>query len=284
MSSSLNIVSVVCHPDDEALWIGGLLCELPKFPFLNVYVICLSGNNPASPRVDEFNNAQKSAGYKRGVVLGGKLRSALDPLPDTSKTVLEGLKKLNLKVDEISLLITHPPFGDEHINPHHRQTYHELLSWTQSVDIPFGYFANLPIPFFTLTPRLRVMKRSGSFHLLNLSECSRKECCLLDVFKKRSTRSLGCPRYYVQFSTDIISKERMLNCYPSIDIEGHRKGYASFTNPCEAIYLFDNRGLRVIQKVIDAMEVPNPNDLFKILEQPTLFSIVGKHIKNCFGK
>ena len=39
----IQIVFVVCHPDDEAIWIGGLLQELSEIPYVRAYVVCLSG-------------------------------------------------------------------------------------------------------------------------------------------------------------------------------------------------------------------------------------------------
>src|SRR6266404_8308049 len=92
-----GIVFAVCHPDDEAIWIGGLLHELSEIPYVQAYVICLSGRDPNSPRGQEFEAARRVARYAGGVVLGFPLRPAPEPLPEISQTVEEGLRLLNLK-------------------------------------------------------------------------------------------------------------------------------------------------------------------------------------------
>ena len=90
-----RIVFVVCHPDDEAIWVGGLLHELSKFQNIRAYVICLSGRDPNSPREREFDQARREANYAGGVVMGfadtlGGLCAFLN-LPDvaTGTTTIE---------------------------------------------------------------------------------------------------------------------------------------------------------------------------------------------------
>ena len=60
-----------------------------------------------------------------------------------AKTVLKGLSILGLKINDIDLLITHSPFGDEHMNPHHIQASKELFEWTYAHKISFGFFSCL---------------------------------------------------------------------------------------------------------------------------------------------
>src|SRR5258707_10277359 len=94
--AKFNVLVVVCHPDDEVFWIGGTLHALSQFPEIRVSVICLSGADVGSPRQDEFHRAKACAGYHSGVVLGGKLRSAHEPLPTIAGTLEQGLKELNI--------------------------------------------------------------------------------------------------------------------------------------------------------------------------------------------
>ena len=68
-----NIFFVVCHPDDESLWVGGLLNLLGEISFLNVFVICLSGKDTNSPRIKEFDEAIKFTSTVKGIVMGGVL-------------------------------------------------------------------------------------------------------------------------------------------------------------------------------------------------------------------
>ena len=254
-----NILFVVCHPDDEAFWVGGMIASFSKFPFIKAHVICLSGKDTNSPREKEFFEARKIAGYDKGIVTGFKLRPALTPLPDTSATVVNALKEIGLEVNSIDLLITHGPFGDEQKHPHHVQTYRELLAWSSANRVPFGFFSCLPIDFIYHRSLLKNCKRHNELHLLSLARCQRS------ISSKLLTglQPFKCPRYYVQFLTDGAIKTKMLECYTSVDVPGHKKTYSMFTNNVEAIYVDDDRGMMPIKAIVDAMEIPGADDLFE---------------------
>jgi LmbE family N-acetylglucosaminyl deacetylase len=258
-----RIVFAVCHPDDEAIWVGGLLGELSAIPSIQAFVVCLSGRDLHSPRPQEFEAARLEAGYAGGVVLGFPLRPAPEPLPDTSQTLQEGLGALDLRVADIDLLLTHSPYGDEHLHPHHVQAHRELKAWSTKAEIPFGYFSCLPIPYFRHTPILADLRRTGTLHLLHLSRCDHVLSALerqhqaADMFE-------DCPSYYLQFLTDPAAKSRMLACYPSIDLRQHEAGYTMFTNPCEALYLMDERAYQPFSDVIDGMKLAGAVGLLKL--------------------
>lgn len=248
-----NIVFVVCHPDDEALWVGGILCELPRFNGIRTYVICLSGRDPASPREREFEAARRVAGYHAGIVLGSPIRPAAQPLPPVHVTVANGLSQLSLSLSLVDLLITHSPYGDEHRHPHHCQAYRELRTWTHERDIPFGFFSCLPISDFAHIPIDAGFRRAGSLHLLNRSRC--------EWPFGAARRDVECPAEYVQFSADPERKRTMLNCYRSIDLVQHEAGYAAFTSNCESFYVSDRKGSAVIDAIMGEMPTPGPDDL-----------------------
>jgi LmbE family N-acetylglucosaminyl deacetylase len=275
-----NILFVVCHPDDEALWIGGTLHALSKFPGITISVICLSGADAGSPRQDEFFCAKAYAGYHNGVVLGGTLRAALEPLPPISKTLESGLKELNMEVRDVSLLITHSPYGDEHAHPHHSQASDELYLWAERNDVPFGYFSCIPIPFCRLQPLLINMKRKGAFQILNVSRCK-------ETVRQKAARFLvrkpeKAPKYFIQLLTDMTAKEAMLGCYQSVGWALHADGYAMFTNNCESLYLFDDRGYKVFQYVMDNMAVPGCQNLFHHLVSKK--AVLKRMIRNVLGR
>ena len=255
-----NLIFVVCHPDDEALWVGGTIYGLSRIPGIKVHVICLSGHDENSPRAAEFEAAMKVAGYESGVVLGGALRPANQPLPSIPKTVQVGLKKLGMQTSEVSLLVTHSPFGEEHMHPHHIQASVELYQWTLDQDLPFGFFTCLPVPTSCLQPLLRNMKRKGFLQLLNFAKCRMTWLRrLIKIYEKKPYRY---PRYYIQFLTDMTAKQAMLSCYQSIDLQLHEEGYAMYNNNSESLYLFDERGVNIFQYIMQQMDIPGSEDYF----------------------
>jgi len=242
----LTIVFAVCHPDDEAIWAGGLLCELARIPFMRCFVICLSGQDPASPRLREFEAARLAAGYAGGVICGGPLRQALEPLPPLANTLKQGLDQLGIAADTIDLLVTHSPYGDEHLNPHHVQAHRELKAWSANRGIGFAHFACVALPGVAHRSLLKDLRRIGTLRLLQLARCQ---------------GPAGTPRYFVQFASDPAAKLRLVQCYASIGIAEHEQGYTMFSNPCEALYLQDDRALVPISALMAAMQAPGSSPL-----------------------
>jgi LmbE family N-acetylglucosaminyl deacetylase len=266
-SGPVSVVFVVCHPDDESLWAGGILHGLAGFDFVRTYVVCLSGNDPASPRSAEFEAASELAGATAGVVLGGPLRPAKQPLPDIAVTTQKGLDDLGLPPSEVDLLVTHSPYGDEHLNPHHVQAYEELLRWTRAQRIPFGWFSVLQHPLLFHRPLVRGLRRHGTgFHLLSLARCLPTPRLVLQLRHAGLRERLRPPRYHLQFAGDPSVKRAMLECYQSIDLATHEAGYAAFTTAVESLYLMDAAGLAAFKRIARAMEPPGPDDLFAALD------------------
>lgn len=273
----LNLVFAVCHPDDEALWVGGVLCEMPRFDGVRTHVICVSGRDPRSPREREFEQARQVAGYEAGVVLGFPLRPAGEPLPPVAASVEEGLERLGLRPDAVHLLVTHSPYGDEHGHPHHWQAHRELRAWTRERGVPFGYFSCLPMSDFAHVPVAAGLRRSGSLHLLNRSRCAWPE--------GRARRAVDCPAEYVQFGIDPGRKRAMLDCYQSIDLPQHERGYAAFTSGAEGLYVVDARGSAVVDAVVNAMPAPGIENLAARHPPapPTLAERVARRLRATMG-
>jgi LmbE family N-acetylglucosaminyl deacetylase len=264
----VNLVFVVCHPDDEALWAGGMVHGLSQLSDVDVHVVCLSGRDPGSPRPAEFEAARKVAGYAGGVVLGGPLRKATEPLPDIAATTRSGLEALGLRESDVALLVTHPPYGDEHVNPHHVQAYEELLRWTRSADIPFAWFATTAMPHLSHRPVLAAPSRAGhEFHLVGMARCH----ATLGGVSTRLVRPylrdrLGTPRWWLQFAGDLSVKARMLDCYQSVEVAAHRRGYASWTNSVEGLYVLDDAGMEALRAALQTMDTPAETDIFRGLQ------------------
>jgi hypothetical protein len=256
-----NILFVVCHPDDEVLWCGGLIYHLSKIPYFNINVICLSGRDINSPRELEFNNAMKLANVHNSLILGGPLRKLLEPLPFIPDTTQSGLNKLGINISEIDLLITHSPYGDEHLSPHHRQANKELYYWCIKYNISFAYFSLIPLPFFKHKSVLYSLKREKSFFLLNSFKVHIN--ILKKVFFLLFDGGYMLPKYYSQFLVDHKIKNALLECYRSINLEMHRNGYAMFDSNCESLYFIDSKGYEIIHNEINKIETPGAKDLFK---------------------
>jgi hypothetical protein len=95
---------------------------------------------------------------------------------------------------------------------------------------------------------LKDLRRHGNLRLLQLARCS---------------GSAGAPAYYIQFVSDPAAKLRMAQCYISIGLAKHEEGYTMFSNPCEALYLQDDRALNAFAGLTSAMSSPGPSPLVK---------------------
>ncbi|HLG69032.1 MAG TPA: hypothetical protein VK009_01270 [Chloroflexota bacterium] len=257
-----TILFVFCHPDDEVLWAGGLLCALPSLANTRAMVVILSGGG--SSRRTEFEQVRQAAAYHAGVLLGGDLLPSTEPLPPIGTALEQGIQLLGIDPGDVDALITHSPYGDEHANRHHRQAYRELRAWTRRHSVPFGYASCLPLPFFYHRPLLRNLRRQGPIQVLNLSRCtpvySRVRRTLDPLFR----RYLDCPRYYLQFQIDAAAKRALLDGYNSVDVPAHVSGYAMATSSVEALYLFDDRALAPFAAAIESMAIPGVGDLFAL--------------------
>jgi LmbE family N-acetylglucosaminyl deacetylase len=251
-----NLVFAVCHADDEAVWIGGLLHGLSQLGCLDLHVVCFSGGET---RAAEFELARERAGYRAGVVLDLPLRPAPEPLPPLAGLLESGLEQLELAPGAIDLLITHSPYGDEHVNPHHRQAYRELRAWSKRRDVPFGFFTSVASPFAFHVPLLHELRREGTLHLLDLARCRPRVGGLL---LGPDWRALATARYFLRFGIDQTTKAEMLACYGSVDQEEFRRGYAMYTSGSESLYVGDERGLLPLRRAIAAMGLPSPVDFF----------------------
>jgi LmbE family N-acetylglucosaminyl deacetylase len=249
-------VFAVCHADDEALWAGALLHGLSQFPDVELDVICFSGGDV---RAAEFARAQEVAGYRGGVVLDLPLRPAPEPLPETGGLLEQGLEKVGRRADEIDLLVTHSPYGDEHLNPHHRQAFRELHSWSSRHEVPFGYFTTVSNPFVLHRSLLTDLRRHEKLHAMQFARC---RPTARGLFLTPGWRALAFFRYFAQFLGDYDVKRRMLECYASVDLAAFEAGYAMYTSACESLYVQDERGGEVIRRILAAMSAPSPVDLF----------------------
>ena len=242
------------------MWIGGIINGFNKLTNLNIHVICLSGAEDKSPRKFEFQKVINLIGLTSGVVMGENLGPANIRLPVISNTVEAALIKLGLSVNQISLVITHSPYGDEHMHPHHSQACEEIYFWTSKFNIPFGCFSCIALPNSNLKPVLRSLKRSDSIQLLNYSWC--KYGIIDQVIRLFDKRKWRYPFLYTQWQIDGRVKRKMIECYQSINLKELDTGYVTATSSIETLYLFECRGVKVIDQIISKFEVPGSKDYF----------------------
>lgn len=262
-SKVFNIVFVVAHPDDEAIWIGGLLSELSRLDFLRVHVICLTGGADVEKRGAEFCMAQAIGGYQSAYLAPVPVpKDAHIPLPNIGVTIEASLAKLNLVSRDVSILITHSPFGDEHGHPHHIQTYHELYAWTRLKQVPFGYFANALIPYFDLTPVTQNLGKIGDLYLLFEAKC-RNNLSLVRRLFSQSVATFHTPKRYLSFISTGSQKEAMLHSYQS-EVKKIKEGYTAASHAVEGIYIIDEVGILPFHALISHMEVPGRKKLFPV--------------------
>src|SRR5207253_3610382 len=137
-------------------------------------------------------------------------------------------------------------------HPHHVQAHRELAAWAASASVPFSFFSTVPLPRIEHVPELGHLRRRGPLHLTMLARC----------------HGSGAPHTYIQFAVDPAAKRAQLECYRSIDLLEHERGYAAFTSPVEGLYLADAAAEVAFRAVIDEMEVVGPEDQFAALNQP----------------
>lgn len=105
---------VVAHPDDEVIWMGGLVLRHPNWQW---YVLCLcrSGDADREPR---FRLAARALGVREHIsdLDDSPVLAPLTPHLDEIKTRI-----LALAVTDAALVFTHGP-GGEYGHPRHVQT------------------------------------------------------------------------------------------------------------------------------------------------------------------
>jgi len=246
----MNILFVTAHPDDESLWIGGLLNSFNKINNVNINLICITGKNDIV-RNEEFINAMKAINLNKYSILEHEIpqRGGIT-LNNLNDYFLKGLQELNLKDTEIDLLITHSPYGDEHQHVQHTQLFFELYNYSNNKNIPFGFFSFMATPYYKMTSKLINGKRGHGLHLINLFECESKS---------QFNLNFNTPKYFIQFKVDEQKKNEMLNCYQSINIAQHKDGYFAWDSFVEGIYIFDDKGFEPIKTICDFLESPLGN-------------------------
>jgi len=252
-----KILFVVAHPDDESLWIGGILNFLSNREEVEPYVLCATGRHHPE-RYKEFESVMNLIGIDNWYVADEDIpeRGGI-PLNEFPKSFVNGLESLELNPEDIDVIITHPFHGDEHLHGQHAQLFAGLFYLCKDKGVPFGFFSTVVIRYYSLKPLLMHMKRDGRTHLINYSSCESIPHTgyghhIVDC-------STITPKYFYQFKIDSKIKSEMLSLYKSINQEEHQKGYASWDSDVEGIYFMDEKAARPFFKIYDNMDAPAGN-------------------------
>lgn len=250
-----NILFAVAHPDDESLWVGGLLNFLNKREEVNVSVLCATGKNHPE-RAKEFEDVMNLVGIENWYMGEEDVPSRGGIfLSDLNESFNKGVHSLGLGLLNIDVLITHSFYGDEHLHCQHAQMFGALFNFCQSSNIPFGFFSNLVIQYYNMSPNLSYMKRDYNTHLINHSTLTPRK----DITP--ANYSSICPKHFFQFKVDSEVKGKMLSTYQSINQEEHRTGYASWDSDVEGLYLMDDKAAAPFTDIYSNMNVPAGNSI-----------------------
>lgn len=236
-----NILYIVAHPDDESLWVGGTISALNESEHYNVYVLCLWAllEKPDEFREESFYEA--TADCKKSHIFTN-MRNGNHPID-------AGLTELGLSASDVDLVLTHPPYGDEHQHPHHKIVCIEATNWANQYGIALGNFSFFAMPFKYKQIAMHA-KRLGNLHLLNLFSIEHSEA---------NEQFRFSPEFFVQFLVDMKSKNKMLRNYKSIDAKEHKNHYFGWTSNCEGYYL-SSAGLDVLGDLLDSMPTPTNSE------------------------
>jgi len=250
-----KILFVYAHPDDESLWSGGTLSSFNKFDFIDTYIAVLSGKN--SERYQEFKEAVQIINPTKQAVSPHPLAKTGNVLlTDVADNLFLCLEEMSERLDEFDLVVTHSYYGDEHAHPQHMQVFLEIQKLCSNSEVPLAFVSFMPIPLLTLTPLLVDLRRGNGLHLLGMYRCNDHASPAISKLRLPCT-----PEYFIQFKVDQQNKNKILNCYQSINLREHEEVYAAWDSSVEGYYLLDQKGLRPFIQIQKALKPPSRHKL-----------------------
>ena len=128
---------------------------------------------------------------------------------------LNALNKINLKIDNINLLITHSYYGDERKHPHHIRLYDFFSEYTLNKNIPFGFFSILKIPNVPHIPTLIHTIRKNELHILSIEKITNQNLNISNIGKFGYETSKFCLRRIQKVAR---SRQKKLAVYGVADL------------------------------------------------------------------
>ncbi|MCB9227986.1 MAG: PIG-L family deacetylase [Deltaproteobacteria bacterium] len=262
-----TVLLIVAHPDDEVIWALGWVSCFQDMGY-TVCCLCLSGQDSLSPREQEFARASESMGI-RGLVLGTPLLHAETLHTDLVKKTEEGIRRLAIKKESLRMVVTHSPYGDEHLHPHHMQIFREVRKFTRKAAIPFAFVSQILPPVYKFVPRsspfLIRFQRTSIIGVLN---CSFRYMYYAYYYSRKTRHFPFFSKYVAMLSYSSEEKRKTLrDCYPSIDPDMHIDGYHSLSSNLEYLFFDDDHFRRELERS-DRQGI----DGHSLFEEMTIFS------------
>src|SRR6185436_18738349 len=231
--AEMKLIGIVAHPDDEAVWCGGILGLLRTKYRLHI-VSATHAGNPA--REKEFRLACRlltAEPYLLDCKDGGN-----EGLPCIIPR-LDSLLAVNaIAPDTIAGVVTHSPAGEEHWHVQHIELHWQIAAWTRRIGLDFSFFSAHPgvSAFSPLFSRREA--------LVSLWRLQSKNNFLRDCF--RIARALWDYRLHENLKVAIAGdfKKELLSVYDAQSL----RGYAAYSSPFEYIFT-KNPGIVDLLKV-----------------------------------
>ena len=243
------ILIVVAHPDDEILWFGGGVRILLRSG-IPIGVLSMTNKGNASRKL-EFEHACSKMG---AVPLMADLPDGGSQIwKEPTNAIDEALNSSGIRIENLSLLVTHSPFGNERQHPQHILVSNVIMGWALEHNLDTAFFSD-----FLLTSNfcnsdkkidgLDVQCQSSKFTLLSFAKNFPKIVFkqkgnfmvtilnLTKLFSKlRIYRNLQNYDQVCRFEIDLDWKTEILKCYVS-QIDGLQK-YTAYSQKYDYLYI-----------------------------------------------
>lgn len=243
------ILIVVAHPDDEILWFGGGLRILLESG-IHVGILSMTNKGNAT-RKSEFEDACSKMGTVplMADLPDGGSRIWMEP----TNAIDEALNSSGIRIENLSLLVTHSPFGNERQHPQHILVSNVVMEWALEHNLDTAFFSD-----FLLTTNfcksdkkfdgMDVLCQSSKFTLLSFAKNFPKIVVkqkgnfmvtvmnLTKLFSKlRTYRNLENYDQVCRFEINLDWKTEILKCYVS-QIDGLQK-YTAYSQKYDFLYI-----------------------------------------------
>lgn len=244
-----DILVITAHPDDEIIWFGSTLYELSRIDDIRINIICLWGilEPPGSmqsvmpgykdiDRKNQFNDVCKNINAYKYFAITDVDSKVFKGINQTHDNILHEFNKVkkNLDINNIDLIITHSPYGDEKKHKGHIITHKFSKKYALDNNIGFSFFSIIQsqINHFSI---LKGIYRLNNLHITNYSKCNDN-------------------LFYIQFQGNLNKKIALFNLYKAVDVEAHIKDIGGCTLITEGLYI-DNKSKEIIDHILSKMKL-----------------------------